>query len=279
MNFSRYGSIYIATNTVNNMQYIGQTKQQCRVRFAAHKVSAQKPKFNFGKALAEYGYDAFIFQEVCSAFDKPSLDHIEKLLISELKPAYNMTTGGAGQPASFIRDETRKKRSEAAKARWADPEWHAKTTEVLKKVHQCPEAKERGRKLSLMYNGGKIRWADHVKKVKVPFTLEERAEATRVSWENEEIRAKRILGLKRANATPECKARRSKALLVREFTQEQIDKGARNRRVHLYCKELNITFLSATYAAEYFKVGKSAISNVIKSKGKLHKQYSFEKVA
>ena len=261
------------------MQYVGQTKQQCKVRFSAHKVSAQKPKFNFGKALAIYGYDLFTFQEVYIAFDKLALDHAEKQLISELKPTYNMTSGGAGQSASFIRDETRKKRSDSAKAKWADPEWRAKTTVAIKEAAQCPEAKERGRKLSLMHNGGKIRWSGHVKKVKIPVTLKERAEATRVSWENEEIRAKRILGLKVINATPECKANRAKALLARKFTQGQIDKGARNRWVHLYCKELNITFLSATYAAEYFKVGKSAISNVIKSKGKLHKQYSFEKVA
>jgi group I intron endonuclease len=279
MSFSRYGSIYVATNTANNMQYVGQTKQQCKVRFSAHKISAQKPKFNFGKALAEYGYEAFIFQEVYNAFDKPTLDHIEKLLISELTPEYNMTSGGAGQPASFIRDETKKKRSDSAKARWANPEWHAKTTAALKKAGQSPEAKERGRQLNSLYNGGKVRWANHTKVVKVPVTIEERAEMTRASWKNEEVRAKRILGLNVANATPECRANRSKAQLGRKMPKEQVDQGAYNRMRPIYCKELNVTFLSGVYAAEHFNVGKSAISNVIKSKGKLYKQYSLEKVA
>jgi hypothetical protein len=61
--------------------------------------------------------------------------------------------------------------------------------------------------------------------------------------------------------------------------KEQVDRGAYNRMRPIYCKELNVTFLSGMYAAEHFNVGKSAISNVIKSKGKLYKQYSLEKVA
>ena len=261
------------------MQYVGQTKQQCKVRFAAHKVSAQRPKFNFGKALAEYGYNGFTFQEIYIAFDKSALDNAEKQLISALKPAYNMTSGGAGQPSSFIRDETKKKLSDLAKARWANPEWRAKTVVSIREAGQHVEAKDRGKKLGQEHNGSKVRWANHVKKVKILASPEELAEKTRASWQNADIRAKRLLGMHITNTTFECKANRSKALLARKFTQEQIDKGARNRWVPIYCKELNVTFLSATYTAEYFKVGKSAISNVIKSKGKLHKQYSFERVA
>ena len=116
----RYGSIYIATNNDTGEQYVGQTRQRAVLRFYAHMVSARKPKFKFARAIAEYGFETFTFEEVASCLSREALNAAEKAFIAELHPAYNMTKGGAGRSAP-VSDELRKRRAEAAKARWADP--------------------------------------------------------------------------------------------------------------------------------------------------------------
>lgn len=279
MNYARYGSVYIATNLITGEQYIGQTIKRCSIRYAAHKVSAINPKFKFGKAIKLHGYENFTFFEVYAAFDKLALDRAEIRLIAELSPEYNMTKGGAGQPMKVISEQVKKQRSDAAKARWANPEWAAKTIASLKKAGQSERAKEQGKALAATGIGPKLRWAGYTKIQKPPTNVGARAEGTRRSWEDEDIRASRVAGLRRVMSTPEYRAKMAEISRGRVMPIEGVEKSSRGRYKHIYCEELGVTFISGRHAAKHFSVVPSAISNVVKSKGKLYGKYSLAKVA
>ena len=107
--------LYIATNTVNGMQYVGLSSEYGK-RLVHHKSA--KSKSIFHKAIKDYGFDAFVFSEIASAVDLPSACAIERMLIAQhntLKPfGYNMTIGGQVGPVGLKHTaETKAKISKA----------------------------------------------------------------------------------------------------------------------------------------------------------------------
>lgn len=270
-----YGVIYVATNSVTGEQYVGQTRQKFKVRVKAHEASAKTPQFNFHKAINKFGFVTFSFEEVFYAFDKPALDAAEKQIISYLSPAYNMTKGGSGMPGP-VNCETRLKRSEDAKRRWSDPEWKAKTVASIKEASQMPDFKARCSLNAKSRNLAKVRWEGHEKKKRQP---KNRAESIKRSWADTAIREKRIAGLKKALATPEARAKLSNASKGRVHSKPILEKIAKAKHKPVYCKELEYTFLSQKYAAEHFGVRHTTITESIKRKGKVHRQYTLTRVA
>jgi group I intron endonuclease len=270
-----YGVIYVATNNVTGEQYVGQTRQKFKVRVQAHKVSAKNPQFTFHKAISSFGFNAFSFEEVFYAFDKPALDYAEKQIICYLNPAYNMTKGGSGMPGP-VNDATRVKRSEDAKRRWADPIWKAKTVAAIKEASQLEDFKERCSLNAKSRNLAKIRWEGHEKKKRQP---KNRAESIKRSWANLTVREKRVTGLKKALSTLEARAKLSKASKGRVHSKLILEKIAKTKHKPVYCKELECTFLSQKHAAEHFGVRHTTITESIKRKGKVHRQYTLTRVA
>jgi len=239
----RYGSIYIATNKHTGEQYVGQTRQPVQKRWAAHwrtAICSTAKKAKFQNALLEFGCDAFKVEEIFVAFDAETLNHAEIAVIAELQPEYNSSKGGKGLRPIKVTDATKRKRSDAAKARWANPEWREKTILQIKASHQTPEAKARGKALSA-YKGINKRWENHVKKP--PF-------------------------LPRVKT---CKIKRDPAI-GRMLS-------ARAKWKPVYCPELQCSFLSQKAAAEFLGVLTTSVANAIKQKGKLLRKYSLEMVA
>jgi group I intron endonuclease len=147
----RHGSIYIATNKHTGDQYVGQTRKLIQKRWASHWRTAtcsKSRKAKFQKALLEFGQNAFNVKEVFVAFDSEALNAAEILLIADIQPAYNSSKGGKGLRPVVVSEETRRKRSEASKARWANPEWKAKTVAALKNSNTTEAAKTRGKELA-----------------------------------------------------------------------------------------------------------------------------------
>ena len=147
----RYGSIYVATNKHTGEQYVGQTRQPVQKRWAAHwrtAICSTARKARFQNALLEFGCDAFEFEEVFVAFDAEALNRAEIAVIAELQPSYNASKGGMGLRPFEVTEATRRKRSDAAKARWANPEWRAKTARSVYLAAQTPEAVVRGKKVA-----------------------------------------------------------------------------------------------------------------------------------
>lgn len=89
--------IYLITNNVNGKRYIGKTTKTMESRFRRHKYSAANPKTYLHKAMAKYGFDAFVVSLIEHADD---LDSREKYWIAKLQPEYNMTVGGEGGDTS-----------------------------------------------------------------------------------------------------------------------------------------------------------------------------------
>ena len=275
----RYGSIYIATNKHTGEQYVGQTRQPVEKRWAAHWRTANCPtsrKAKFQDALISFGVNAFDVVESFVAFDADALNDAEIALIADMQPAYNATRGGKGLRPVAVSDEVRRKRSQDAKARWANPEWKEKTVAALKKAHSTPEAIERAKRLAA-FGGGKIRWASHKKKEKAPPA--DRAALTKAGWLDPVIRQKRIDGLRTACQRPDVQQKRSAAAKGRTFSRQTVEKIARSKWRPVYCPELKCTFLSMSAAADYLGVLRTTVSNAVKQKGRVLRQYSLERVA
>lgn len=158
----RYGSIYVATNKHTGEQYVGQTRQPVQKRWAAHwrtAICSTARKAKFQNALLEFGCGAFSVEEVFVAFDAEALNQAEITVIAELQPSYNASKGGMGLRPVEVTEATRHKRSDAAKARWANPEWRAKTVHSVYLAAQTPEAVARGKKVAFI---GSAARAKHV---------------------------------------------------------------------------------------------------------------------
>jgi len=96
------GCIYIATNVVNNKQYVGQTVADLARRRWAHENLSQHPERRgygvFHRAIAKHGAYNFRWETLCLA-EEHELNELEALAIemngTTLPRGYNMTTGGA----------------------------------------------------------------------------------------------------------------------------------------------------------------------------------------
>jgi group I intron endonuclease len=274
----RHGSIYLVTNTHTGEQYVGQTRQWVQKRWDAHwrtAVCETSRKAKFQGALAAFGRDAFQVAEVFIAFDADALNAAEIALIAELQPAYNATRGGKGLRPITISEETKRKRSEAAKARWANPQWKAKTVASIQRATQTPEAKDRGRIVSSI--GNAARWANHVKATPAP--ARSLSEGIKMSWQDPVVRASRIEGARVAAQRPENKQRRSAAARGRKHSATTVAKVAQAKWKPVYCRELQCSFLSQKAAAEYLGVLRTSVTNAVKQKGKVARMYTLEMVA
>lgn len=128
-------------------------------------------------------------------------------------------------------------------------------------------------------NGIEKRWEGHVKALPKPKSQVSRSQLTKNMWANPKIRENLVNGLRIAAKNPDSRLRKSLASKQRKQTESTIEKIARAKWRPLYCKELQVTFLSGKFAAEYLGVLRTSISNAIKSKGKVcGGLYTFEKV-
>lgn len=272
-----YGVIYLITNKCTGEQYIGQTRKKAAQRFSSHISMAYSPttkKYKLAKAIVQYGAGAFDMQELYCAFDSGALNQAEICLIADYKPAYNIAKGGAGHRGVKPSAEVCKARSERLKRQWKNPEWRAKQCEKIKALAKTPEASLRGKQVAAI--GIKARWANHVKKVKVPV---DRSALTKLQWENSAIREARIAGLKNKFNTPESREKRRQVSLGRVLSTEAKEKIAKAKFKPIYCPELQISFLSQKYAAEYLNALPTSVANAIKSKGKVNRNYTLVRVA
>lgn len=269
----RYGSVYLLTNQITGEQYVGQTIKTVARRWYAHYISAQSPKFPIAVSIATYGKDNFAIQELFAALDKQSLNWAEQMFIADLQPTLNRTRGGAGTPRRLTPEECAN-RSDAAKSRWANPEWKAKTVASLKNAvrKEVPYEVLRARGEQACAK----RWAGHIKPSK---QFVGTGALTAKTWQDPLIRQKRIDGLRFANAKPEVKERKRLASIGRRMPKDAVEKAARAKWKPVYCPELEVSFLSQKYAAEFFGAAKSSVCAAIKKKGKVNKNFTLVMVA
>ncbi len=150
---TRYGSIYVVTNTATGEQYVGQTRQKAVRRWKCHINTANSKvatKYKLAQAILEHGEAAFKFSEVFSAFDAEALDAAEVGFIAALAPAYNIAKGGAGHRGVTPSAEVCRVRSERLKRQWADPVWRAAQLAKLHTLAESPGASLRGKHVAAL---------------------------------------------------------------------------------------------------------------------------------
>jgi group I intron endonuclease len=151
------GYIYLITNTINGMRYIGQTKHNdINKRWSEHK---NFKKSSIGRfllnAYQKYGIENFKFQIVCICFDedcnKYESEYITKF--NTLSPnGYNLKAGGH---FSAHHPETKKLMSESIKKLWQNKEHKEKISNSLKeyyRTHKKVLTEEHKQKLRDAYN-------------------------------------------------------------------------------------------------------------------------------
>ncbi|HXP23602.1 MAG TPA: GIY-YIG nuclease family protein, partial [Candidatus Sulfotelmatobacter sp.] len=110
--------IYIITNTINGKRYIGLSTRIKR-RIMEHRTPRNLQRSTvLARAFRKYGIENFKF-EVLEECEPSLLAERERFWIAQLKPEYNMTTGGDGSPGHITTDEVKARLSAAAKAQWA----------------------------------------------------------------------------------------------------------------------------------------------------------------
>jgi group I intron endonuclease len=89
--------VYEIINKINGHNYIGYTKLSLDERFKLHKT-AKTIRMPIVLAIKKYGVDNFVIR-LCAEFDtKQEAVDYEIAKIAELKPTYNVHSGGTGGP-------------------------------------------------------------------------------------------------------------------------------------------------------------------------------------
>lgn len=102
------GYLYLITNNITGLQYVGKTYSSVEKRWKDHikksKTDIDRPLY---RAISKYGPDNFVI-EVIGAYEEGELEDKEIALIAELdtyKNGYNATLGGDGRRYSKYSDE------------------------------------------------------------------------------------------------------------------------------------------------------------------------------
>jgi group I intron endonuclease len=137
-------AIYIITNSLNGMQYVGITNDIDR-RWRRHR-KANDGQF-LHRAIKKHGLDAFVFTHYADAFTVESAKAIERMLIQEHNTrapnGYNLTEGGDGLFGYKHSEESKTKSRESNKKTWANPELRKALSE---KISKARSGKPSGRK-------------------------------------------------------------------------------------------------------------------------------------
>lgn len=87
--------IYLAENRINGKAYVGLTRRGVNARWTQHKYLARtNPKSYFHRALAKYGADNFSVAHIATAIASEYAFELERQLIQQYSPEYNLTNGG-----------------------------------------------------------------------------------------------------------------------------------------------------------------------------------------
>lgn len=209
--------VYKLESIHTDKAYIGVTANPAR-RLKEHRKNARKNSgYALHAAMRKYGVDTFKMTVLYSSKEKDHIFEIEPQFIREhntLSPnGYNISKGGDAGPSgpehsknikniwasktpqemvefkekmkivgADISEETRKKRSDAAKAQHADPTKKAKYKAAIQVAAQDPERRKGNSERA------KARWADPVfiakmkAKYDTPEQREKKSKASKARW-------------------------------------------------------------------------------------------------
>jgi len=116
--------IYVLTNTINNKQYVGKSKETAQKRFRQHVRESRKgSECAIHRAIRKYGSEMFLVETVDAATTKAELSDKEREWIAKLGTqgkGYNMMPGGEGHGHAHS-EETKVKIRAKQIERFKDP--------------------------------------------------------------------------------------------------------------------------------------------------------------
>jgi group I intron endonuclease len=119
--------IYLVTNRLDGKQYIGQTIQSLKKRWAVHYAPKSECPY-LHNAIQKYGKENFSVEEIATYSNLEDLNNAEEYYIqwyNTLAPnGYNISLGGAN--SGKMNEETKQKISIATKGKKKSPEMRAK---------------------------------------------------------------------------------------------------------------------------------------------------------
>ena len=139
--------IYLVTNLINQMKYVGQTTRTLKQRKSSHLSSSKKRStYYLHRAIRKYGAENFKWEVIYNAASEEELNEKETYFIKEYntnsQDGYNLTEGGRG-----IRGW---KHSELTKEKIKQCAIKNNSAQYLKKFLQSEEGRK---KISLMQLG------------------------------------------------------------------------------------------------------------------------------
>jgi len=191
----QYGLIYKITNKVNNKLYIGQTTSTLKTRWKMHKTASRNNRSNSAlhSAMAKYGINQFIIEEICSCFDKEELNLKEIYFIDTLNGlapnGYNLKLGGdVGKWSKIAKNEFSLRKKKQYKD---NPLLKDKLNDNFNSWYNGLSKEEQDTQLKLQSMASKEYWSNEDNKFK-----KSDEEVSRWKELTEEDKSKRLMGMR-----------------------------------------------------------------------------------
>jgi group I intron endonuclease len=107
---AKTGSIYIITNIITLLSYIGLTIREVEIRWQEHEYSGKNPKYHFHHSIAKHGWKNFKCETLAENVPIEELAELEIYYIKEhdtYNNGYNSTVGGEGTMGRIWTEEQR----------------------------------------------------------------------------------------------------------------------------------------------------------------------------
>ena len=144
-------TVYLRTNTVNEMQYVGQTGNFKGRNRQWKCLKGSYANLFLTEEREKYGLENFTTQVLAQVETEEESLELEEYYIKELNTlypnGYNISKGGKGSKGAKHTEEAKRKISEAKKGKHTSPstEFKKGMTSWIKGKHHSPEAIEKNR--------------------------------------------------------------------------------------------------------------------------------------
>jgi len=213
-----YGLIYLVSNKINGMSYVGQTICSLRETWCRHRTRG----YDLHKAVLEFGESAFTIDQIDSAQSQKELDEKEIFHIARLGTlvpnGYNVTPGGRN---GVFNEEVRRRISIGVS--------NAMTLEVCKRISESVSA--------AMTPEVRKRISESVLKAMTPEVRKRIGDAGRGRKDSEETRLKRSKINKGRKFTEEHRRKIGEASKGRRHTEETKNRISASQKGHVVSQE------------------------------------------
>ena len=235
--------VYAIVNRLNGKFYIGSTIRKFRKRFQCHKTELNKGMHHsqhMQRAWDKYGQDVFAFIVVECVAEKNDVLAREQYYIDTLKPEYNNAKIAGSQIGIKHTDQARRNMSEAQRKLLSIPGYKERRIASLRAVLATEESKQRRSKIQSQ-----------------PHLVELRSKISKAMWAQDGFKEATVMAMKKSNAMPDVKARKSAAVSRRNIESSKI-----TREIAHDIYDALLMGVSGAELARKYGIGQSSVSRI-----------------